>query len=155
MLLECHYFVDPNPPANPAFDIPPDAISDPVSICVYGKREGNGWLLLQSLTDHPTSALTPKSRGKLVSINHNLPTSVSSPRPFPQPSLHTRSQSVDAHPRHPQLTHCTSWSSLSCARGTRHTHVELKLVSLVWMQRRQHSFSYPCFFHLAMSMASA
>lgn len=50
-------------------------------------------------------------------------------------------QSVDAQPLHPQLTHWMSWSSLSWARGTRQMHVELKFVSLVWMQRRQQSFS--------------
>lgn len=54
-------------------------------------------------------------------------------RPFPQ--------SLDAHPLHPQLTHCMSWFSLRVSRGTRQIHVERKLVSLVWMQRVQQSYN--------------
>jgi hypothetical protein len=50
-------------------------------------------------------------------------------------------QSLDAHPRQPQLTHWMSWPSFICSLGTRQMHVDLKFVSLVWMHRVQHSFS--------------
>jgi len=90
-------------------------------------------------------------------------------------------QSLEAQPLHPQLTHSIAWSSFICAFGTLHIHVELKFVSFVWTQRRQHNyifevsitslkslrnmiegansskhtFSYPVFFHFAISIASA
>lgn len=55
-----------------------------------------------------------------------------------------RPQSLEAHPLQPQLTHCRSWSSFSCARGTRHTHVARKLVSFVWTHRKQHNCHNYC-----------
>jgi len=74
-------------------------------------------------------------------------------------------QSLLAHPLHPQLTHCipppppapSSPSSflLKLPFGTRHTQAPPKFVSLVCTHRRQHSFSYPCFFHFAIKFASA
>lgn len=48
------------------------------------------------------------------------------------------------HPRHPQCTHSTILPSSSLVLGTRHTHCVPKLVSRVWMHRKQHRFSYPC-----------
>ena len=47
-------------------------------------------------------------------------------------------------PLHPQCTHSTIFPSSSLLLGTLHTHAVPKLVSLGWMQRRQHRFSYPC-----------
>ena len=58
------------------------------------------------------------------------------------------------HPRHPQRTHSITRSESTLDLGTLHTQLVPKLVSLVWMQRRQQRFSYPCFFHLAISWAS-
>lgn len=50
-------------------------------------------------------------------------------------------QSLEAHPRQPQLVHCISCPSLICALGTRQMHVLLKFVSFVWMHLRQHNCS--------------
>ena len=85
------------------------------------------------------------------------------------PTVMQAHQSPDEHPRQPQLTHCISCPSFSCSFGTRQIHVERKFVSFVWMQRTQqsypsqhfpirrtivyqHTFSYPCFFHFAISV---
>lgn len=57
------------------------------------------------------------------------------------PEKQTKDQSLLEQPLHPQLTHCIACSSLSCALGTRQIHVELKLVSLVCMHRRQHNYN--------------
>ncbi|KAI8034840.1 hypothetical protein M5D96_012356 [Drosophila gunungcola] len=58
-------------------------------------------------------------------------------------------------PRHPQWTHSTMRPSSNLDLGTRQMQFVPKLVSLVWMQRRQQRFSYPDFFHLAIRLPSA
>ena len=58
-------------------------------------------------------------------------------------------------PLQPQCTHSTIFPSSNLVFGTRQMQLVEKLVSLVWIQRRQQRFSYPCFFHLAMRFWSA
>jgi len=81
-------------------------------------------------------------------------------------SQHTAStQSLLAHPLQPQFTHCTPppppppspsvSPAFNPALGTRQIHVLEKLVSFVCTHLKQHNFSYPCFFHLAINIASA
>ena len=59
------------------------------------------------------------------------------------------------HPLHPQWMHSTIRPSSSLLLGTLQIQLVAKLVSLVWIHRRQHRFSYPCFFHLAIKLPSA
>ena len=58
-------------------------------------------------------------------------------------------------PLQPQCTHSTIFPSSNLVFGTRQMQLVEKLVSLVWIQRKQQRFSYPCFFHLAMRFWSA
>lgn len=46
-------------------------------------------------------------------------------------------------------------TSSSLDFGTLQIQLVPKFVSLVWIQRRQHKFSYPCFFHFAIKFWSA
>lgn len=58
-------------------------------------------------------------------------------------------------PRHPQCTHSTIRPSSNLLFGTLQMQLVAKLVSLVCIHLKQHRFSYPVFFHLAMRFASA
>lgn len=49
----------------------------------------------------------------------------------------------------------TCWPSVRFFFGTLQMQVVAKFWSADWMQRRQQSFSYPAFFHFAISFASA
>lgn len=55
------------------------------------------------------------------------------------------------------ITHCIGIdiTTSSLLLGTRQMQFVPKLVSRVWMHRRQHKFSYPCFFHFAIRFLSA
>lgn len=59
------------------------------------------------------------------------------------------------HPLHPQWIHSTILPSSSLPLGTRQIQFVPKLVSLCCIQRKQHKFSYPTFFHLAIKFLSA
>ena len=60
-----------------------------------------------------------------------------------------------AHPLHPQLLHSIVFPSSRSSLGTLHMHPVPNYLSPFYIHWRQHSFSYPFFFHFAMRAASA
>lgn len=59
------------------------------------------------------------------------------------------------HPLQPQCIHSTILPSSNFPFGTRQIQFVPKLVSRVCIQRKQHKFSYPTFFHFAIRFLSA